>query len=80
MTKTQDLSVGPARTQDAANRGAIKTVQVKGPNSNWESMNNVWGASWEMTSVPQPPLDIRIQDDTGTEVHTLPCCMTPCHK
>ena len=59
------------RAQDAANRGSIKTVQVKGPNSSWQSMNNVWGASWEMTSVPQPPLDIRIQDDTGTEVQTV---------
>lgn len=61
-----------ACVQDAANRGSIKTVQVKGPASSWQSMNNVWGASWEMTSVPKPPLDIRIQDDTGTEVASCP--------
>lgn len=54
--------------QDAAVRGSMKLVQVKGPNTDWQSMNNVWGASWESTSVPMPPLDFRIQDDTGTEV------------
>ncbi len=54
--------------QDAAGRGSVKLVQVKGSNSDWESMNNVWGASWESTSVPAPPLDFRIQDDAGVEV------------
>lgn len=54
--------------QDAAGRGAIKLVQVKGPDCDWQSMVNVWGASWESTSVPQPPLDFRIQDDAGVEV------------
>jgi hypothetical protein len=49
-------------------RGSVKLVQIKGPNTGWETMNNVWGASWEATSVPDPPLDFRIQDDTGTEV------------
>lgn len=49
-------------------RGSIKLVQIKGPDTNWQSMNNVWGASWESTSIPDPPLDFRIQDDTGTEV------------
>ncbi len=54
--------------QDAALRGSIKLVQIKGPNTGWQSMNNVWGASWESTSIPDPPLDFRIQDDQGTEV------------
>ena len=57
--------------QDAAVRGAVKTVQVKGPNTNWETMNNVWGASWELSQSPQPPLDVRILDDQGTEVPSL---------
>ncbi|CAL8462617.1 g2150 [Coccomyxa elongata] len=56
------------QVKDAAGRGSVKLVQVKGSNSDWESMNNVWGASWESTSVPAPPLDFRIQDDAGTEV------------
>ena len=62
-------------------RGSVKLVQVKGPNTNWESMNNVWGASWELGQSPQPPLDIRIQDDQGQEVRqyclfwrSLFCC------
>ncbi|BDA46488.1 probable Expansin-A7 [Coccomyxa sp. Obi] len=56
------------QVKDAAGRGSVKLVQVKGSNSDWESMNNVWGASWESTSVPSPPLDFRIQDDAGVEV------------
>ena len=57
-----------AMLQDAAVRGSIKLVQIKGPNTGWQGMNNVWGASWESTSIPEPPLDFRIQDDQGTEV------------
>lgn len=54
--------------QDAANRGSIQTVQIKGPNTNWETLNNIWGASWEVGQSPQPPLDFRIQDDQGVDV------------
>lgn len=61
--------------QDAANRGSIKTVQIKGPNTNWQTLNNVWGASWETGQVPQTPLDFRIQDDTGIDVS----CPHPCY-
>ena len=63
--------------QDAAVRGSVKLVQVKGPNTDWQSMNNVWGASWESTSVPMPPLDFRIQDDTGTEVTSVMSFTSP---
>ena len=54
--------------QDAANRGSVQTVQIKGPNTNWETLNNVWGASWEIGQSPQPPLDFRIRDDQGVDV------------
>lgn len=57
--------------QDAANRGAVKTVQVKGPNTYWETLNNKWGASWETGQVPAAPLDFRIQDDQGVDVSSL---------
>lgn len=57
--------------QDAANRGSVKTVQIKGPNSSWQTLNNVWGASWETGQVPQTPLDFRIQDDQGVDVSFL---------
>lgn len=56
------------RAQDAAVRGSVQLVQIKGPNTEWQSMNNVWGASWELGQTPQPPLDIRIRDDQGEEV------------
>lgn len=57
--------------QDAAGSGAVKLVQIKGTNSNWQSLNNVWGASWETGQVPQPPLDFRVQDDAGVEVSRI---------
>jgi hypothetical protein len=46
----------------------VNLVQIKGSNSDWESLNNVWGAAWETGQVPTPPLDFRIQDDAGVEV------------
>ncbi len=66
--------------QDAAVRGSIKQVQVKGQNTGWLSMNNIWGAAWEIEQSPQPPLDFRFVDDSGSEV-TLKanplCSITP---
>ena len=58
--------------QDAANRGSVKNVQIKGSNSNWQTLNNVWGASWETGQVPATPLDFRIQDDQGIDVPPPP--------
>lgn len=58
--------------QDAAVRGSVKTVQVKGKDSGWLSMTNVWGAAWEIQQSPQPPLDFRVVDDSGSEVRR-PC-------
>ena len=53
---------------------SVKNVQVKGSNSNWETLNNVWGASWETGQVPATPLDFRIQDDQGVDVSpNFPC-------
>ena len=39
--------------QDAADRGAVQSVQVKGPSSSWQDLDNVWGASWEAGQVPE---------------------------
>ena len=66
--------------QDAAVRGSIKTVQVKGQGSGWLSMTNIWGAAWEIQQSPQPPLDFRFVDDSGSEVtlEAIPFrCLTP---
>jgi hypothetical protein len=67
------LTCAPLFAQDAAMRGSIRLVQVKGADSGWESMVNVWGASWESTDQPKPPLDFRIQDDRGVEVGVVIC-------
>ena len=58
--------------QDAANRGSVQSVQVKGPSTEWQELNNVWGASWETGEVPEGPLDLHIYDDVGVDVRTLP--------
>ncbi len=47
-------------------------MQIKGQNSNWQALNNYWGAAWEIGQAPQPPLDLRIQDDLGSEVRQQP--------
>ena len=52
-------------------RGSIKTVQVMGSNTGWLSMNNVWGAAWEVPQSPQPPLSFRLVDDSGSEVRCV---------
>ena len=54
--------------QDAADRGAVQSVQVKGPSTSWQDLNNVWGASWETGHVPEGPLDLHIYDDMGVDV------------
>ncbi len=41
---------------------------MKGQNTGWLSMNNIWGAAWEIEQSPQPPLDFRFVDDSGSEV------------
>ena len=59
--------------QKTGGNAAVSSVALRGANGQWVPMNNVWGASWESTSVPMPPLDFRIQDDAGTEVsHRTP--------
>jgi hypothetical protein len=58
--------------QDAANRGSIQSVQVKGPSTGWQDLNNAWGASWETGQVPEGPLDLHIYDDIGVDVSFLP--------
>jgi len=54
--------------QDAANRGSVQSVQVKGPTTGWQDLSNVWGASWETGQVPEGPLDVHIYDDLGVDV------------
>ncbi|KAK9798174.1 hypothetical protein WJX73_006947 [Symbiochloris irregularis] len=54
--------------ESVGNRGTVAVVQVKGQNSGWMAMTNTWGAAWELSNAPAPPLDVRVQDDDGSEV------------
>ena len=48
--------------------GGISSVQVKGPNTGWTGLHNLYGAEWELDQQPQLPLDVHIVADTGAEV------------
>lgn len=55
--------------QKAGGRAAVTEVALQGSDGGgWQPMNNVWGASWESASAPQPPLNVRITDDKGNTV------------
>lgn len=54
--------------QTVGNSGAIKSVQVKGPNSHWKGLNNIWGATWEIANQPSLPIDLHVTADNGQEV------------
>ena len=43
---------------------------MKGPESDWEGMDNKWGAAWEMVHAPTYPLDIHLTNDQGQEVQS----------
>lgn len=60
-------TVGSA-LQTAGGSGGISSVQVKGPNTAWTGLNNLYGAEWELDTQPQLPLDLHIIADTGAEV------------
>ena len=57
--------------QTVGNSGAIKAVQVKGPNSNWLGLSNIWGAEWEIANQPSLPLDLHVMADNGQEASHL---------
>jgi hypothetical protein len=59
--------------QTAGGSGGISSVQVKGPNTAWTGLHNLYGAEWELDTQPQLPLDIHIIADTGAEVSSDAC-------
>ncbi|KAK9852113.1 hypothetical protein WJX84_000033 [Apatococcus fuscideae] len=60
--------------KSAADRAAIKSVQLKGPSSSWVDLNNIWGAEWETGSQPSSyPLDISITQDDNQQVTCFQC-------
>lgn len=54
--------------QMAGGSGGISAVQVKGQNSGWTGLHNLYGAEWELDTQPQLPLDLHISADNGAEV------------
>lgn len=54
--------------QEVGNFGSVKLAQVHGQGGSWQDMDNTWGAAWEIVHQPQPPLDLRIVDNSGAEV------------
>lgn len=51
--------------------GAINAVEVRGSGQGaWEGLQNTWGAAWESYSAPNYPLDVRITNDQGQQVHS----------
>lgn len=64
--------------QTAGGSGGISSVQVKGPNTAWKGLHNLYGAEWELDTQPQLPLDIHIIADTGAEVSSDAC--NCCHS
>ena len=47
--------------------GGVRSVQVKGPNSGWTGLKNIWGGAWEIANQPQLPLDLHVTADSGQE-------------
>lgn len=54
--------------QKVAGVASISLVQIQGQGITWQSMENKWGASWEIAAAPPPPLDLRIVQTDGSEV------------
>ena len=57
--------------QTAGGSGAISAVQIKGSNSDWTGLHNLYGAEWELDNQPELPLDLHVVSDSGAEVRTL---------
>ena len=57
--------------QTAGGSGAISAVQIKGSNSDWTGLHNLYGAEWELDNQPELPLDLHVVSDTGAEVRTV---------
>ena len=61
-----------ATLQEVGGPGSIKLVQVEGADGQgWHNMANSYGAAWELSQMPPPPLDLRIVDANGNEVTAI---------
>jgi hypothetical protein len=51
-----------------AGKGAMKNVQIKGPDGDWQNMENRWGNAWEVSKAPALPWDFRFVAEDGQAV------------
>ncbi|PRW57696.1 hypothetical protein C2E21_3455 [Chlorella sorokiniana] len=64
--------------ENVAGTGALESIELrKSPiagdrlslaGTSWTRMTNSWGSKWELSGLPEPPLDMRITSDTGEEL------------
>ena len=50
---------------DTGGRAAVKAVSVKGSSGDWRPLDNSWGATWETSSAPPPPLSFKVRGGAG---------------
>ncbi|KAF6260038.1 solute carrier, TRAMD3 or PAT1-domain-containing protein [Scenedesmus sp. NREL 46B-D3] len=63
--------------RNVAGMADINSVQLaRADSGNWIPMNNTFGANWELSKLPFPPLDLRISTKSGQSVvlSNLSCC------
>lgn len=55
---------------DTGGHGAVKSIALRSSASggDWIPMENRWGAAWELSSSPVPPLDFKITMSDGEEI------------
>lgn len=64
--------------QHAGGSSVVTKVEARQKSgSDWRTMNNVWGSTWELANAPQRPLDICISDGLG---NTVPVLLLDLHK
>jgi Expansin C-terminal domain len=60
---------GMALPQKVGGNSGISSVQLRGSgDSSWTDLVNIWGAEWEASQTPTPPMDIHITEEGGAEV------------
>ena len=54
--------------QNVAGNGVITSVEMQkegATDGRWKSLTNTYGAKWEVSMLPEPPLDLRITGADG---------------
>ena len=73
LCEVQDENAGAGlwlrlTVQKVGGVASISLVQLSGQQSSWNSLENTWGAAWETSHSPAPPLNLRVVLTDGSEV------------